>query len=122
MGQEKYMAIDSSMLNPIRSVLYYPFPHIQDENWLKEQALFWDHLYRIVPVGFRKMERGGKRIDPTITERTLRDELDFVQDSIRDGARLTDGSWTPTKERTLLGRGRKKPSLSQGFEWTNRGL
>jgi len=74
------MAIDSSMLNPIRSVLYYPFPHIQDENWLKEQALFWDHLYRIVPVGFRKMERGGKRIDPTITERTLRDELDFVQD------------------------------------------
>ena len=74
------MSFHPSRPNSIRCALYYPFPYVQNENWLKEQALFWDHLYRIVPVGFREMNFRGERIDPTVTERGLRDELGFIQD------------------------------------------
>src|SRR5690242_13175819 len=74
------MTINTPIPSSIRNALYYPFPYAQNENWLKEQALFWDHLYRIVPSDFREMNLGGERIDPTITERVLRDELDFIQD------------------------------------------
>lgn len=73
--------IPSSVVpNTVRGGLYYPFPYIQDENWLKEQALFWDHLYRIVPTGFRDMEFKGQLVHPTATESAFRDELDFVKD------------------------------------------
>ena len=74
------MTFDTPIPSSIRSALYYPFPYAQNENWLKEQVLFWDHLYRIVPPGFREMNFKGERIDPTITELRLRDELDFIQD------------------------------------------
>jgi hypothetical protein len=74
------MTVDATAPNSIRSALYYPFPYVQNENWLKEQALFWDHLYRIVPIGFHEMEIRGQRIDPTATERQLNDELGFIRD------------------------------------------
>lgn len=74
------MSNDAAAPNPIRSALYYPFPYVRDENWLKEQVFFWDRLYRIVPVGFREMEFRGQRVDPTTTELQLRDDLDFIQD------------------------------------------
>jgi hypothetical protein len=53
---------------------------MQDENWLKEQALFWDSLYRIVPSGFREMQVEGQAVHPTRTESVFRDEIDFVKD------------------------------------------
>ena len=31
------------------SALYYPYIHIQSEDWLKSALLYWDHLDRIVP-------------------------------------------------------------------------
>lgn len=34
------------------SVLYYPSIEFQSEEWLKKALLFWDHVYRIVPVGY----------------------------------------------------------------------
>lgn len=34
------------------SVLYYPSIEFQSEEWVKKALLFWDHVYRIVPVGY----------------------------------------------------------------------
>jgi hypothetical protein len=86
--------------NTVRGALYYPFPYIQDENWLKEQALFWDHLYRIVPTGFRDMEFKGQLVHPTATESAFRDELDFVKDCgsvwlLHSGAALLPRGFEP---------------------------
>ena len=68
--------------NPIRSALYYPFPFVQDDQWLKLAALFWDSIYKIVPVGFSRMSRGDSTIvEPSETERILRgDEFGFVKE------------------------------------------
>jgi len=33
------------------SALYYPSIEFQSEEWVKMALLFWDHGYRIVPVG-----------------------------------------------------------------------
>jgi hypothetical protein len=32
--------------------LYYPYIHFQDDAWVKEAALYWDRLSRIVPEGY----------------------------------------------------------------------
>ena len=36
-----------------KSILYYPSIHFKDENWVKRALLYWDSVYRIVPVGGR---------------------------------------------------------------------
>lgn len=33
--------------------LYYPFIHFQDDAWIKEAALYWDKVSRIVPEGYK---------------------------------------------------------------------
>jgi hypothetical protein len=69
-----------SVPNPVRSALYYPFPVMQDEGWLKEQALFWDGLHRIVPEKFERMMIRGRTVAPSRTQRLLSDEAGFVSD------------------------------------------
>lgn len=34
------------------SVLYYPSIEFRSVEWVKKALLFWDHVYRIVPVGY----------------------------------------------------------------------
>jgi hypothetical protein len=65
--------------SPPRSAFYYPFPVFQDENWLKEQALFWDGLYRIVPIGFEGMSLDRRPRRPNRTQRALTSD-GFVHD------------------------------------------
>lgn len=40
-------------INPPHSVLYYPTIEFIDESWVKRALLFWDHVYRIVPTGYK---------------------------------------------------------------------
>lgn len=32
--------------------LYYPYIHFKDDNWVKLNTFYWDHLVRIVPVNY----------------------------------------------------------------------
>ena len=34
------------------SILYYPSIHFRDENWVKRALLYWESVYRIVPVTY----------------------------------------------------------------------
>lgn len=34
------------------SILYYPSIHFRDEDWVKRALLYWDSVYRIVPVRY----------------------------------------------------------------------
>lgn len=51
--------------------LYYPYIHFQDDLWVKQAALYWDKVARIVPAGYDGLH------DSTLVSR-LRDELDLV--------------------------------------------
>ena len=57
-----------------RNALYFPFLAPRDEAWLKQAALFWDHLLRIVPVD------GYFAEEPPLTQRELTDTTDFFMD------------------------------------------
>lgn len=35
------------------SILYYPHIEFQNEAWVKSSLLLWNHVYRIVPEGYR---------------------------------------------------------------------
>ncbi len=35
------------------SILYYPSIEFADDSWVKSAAIVWDHVYRIVPSGYR---------------------------------------------------------------------
>jgi hypothetical protein len=94
----------TASVNAIRNAIYYPFPFVQDENWLKEQAFFWDHLYRIVPIGFSGTEH-TKLTRPTRTERVLSEELGFVKDLAVD----------PEKQPRLVGE--RLNELIEGSPW-----
>jgi hypothetical protein len=52
--------------------LYYPYIHLQDENWLKVAALYYDGLRRIVPEDFRTQD--------SKTVKLLNDEFQFIKD------------------------------------------
>jgi len=52
--------------------LYYPYIHLQDENWLKVAALYYDGLRRIVPEDFRTQD--------SKTVRLLNNEFQFIKD------------------------------------------
>lgn len=68
-------------LTPIRTALYYPYPFIQSDTWLKAAVLFWDSLYRIIPAGFRYMIFHDTRVfEPSPFSRLVSDEFDFVKD------------------------------------------
>lgn len=68
-------------VNPIRSALYYPFPFISDDNWLKSAALFWDCIYRIVPSKFSYMEVEETQVrNSSETAKVFHNEFDFIRD------------------------------------------
>ncbi len=58
--------------------LYYPFIHFRDEAWIKQAALYWDRLGRIVPDGY------GEKLHDSDVVKALRDEAGFVSDSTPD--------------------------------------
>jgi hypothetical protein len=72
----------NEQINPIRSALYYPFPFIKDDNWLKRSALFWDNIYRIVPPRFTGMYDQNENIQSEQSElaKIFLNELDFIKD------------------------------------------
>jgi|GEM_PF-3192470 hypothetical protein len=71
----------SQEISPIRSALYYPFPFVKDESWLKSAALFWDHVYRIVPPRFSYMELANEQVrEPSETAKIFHEGFDFIRD------------------------------------------
>jgi len=52
--------------------LYYPYIHLQDENWMKVAALYYDELRRIVPEGYRTQDSDIVRL--------LNDRFQFIKD------------------------------------------
>lgn len=61
--------------------LYYPYIHLQDENWLKVAALYYDKLRRIVPENFRTQD--------SHIVKSLNDKFQFIEDiNPREGGNL----------------------------------
>jgi hypothetical protein len=51
--------------------LYYPYIHLQDANWIKVAALYYDKLLRIVPEGFKTQDKEIVRL--------LNDKFQFIE-------------------------------------------
>lgn len=71
----------AKIISPARTALYYPYPFVQDEAWLKSAMLFWDSIHRIVPRRFSEMH--GKdalvtKLSPEIQE--MNNSLGFIKD------------------------------------------
>lgn len=61
--------------------MYYPFPFVQSDAWLKEAVLFWDHLYRINPEGLIAIRIDDKlTFAPSRFAKTITDEFGFIID------------------------------------------
>lgn len=56
------------------AALYYPYIHFRDEAWVKQAALYWDNVARIVPGGY------GERLHDGDVVKALRDEAGVVLD------------------------------------------
>jgi hypothetical protein len=56
------------------AALYYPYIHFRDEAWVKQAALYWDNVARIVPGGY------GERLHDGDVVKALRDEAGVVVD------------------------------------------
>ena len=72
-----------SDVNPTRAALYYPFPFVQDDSWLRTSLLFWDRLYCIRPKGLQAI-RLHDRLQSTDSEfgRKVKDSVDFLHDFV----------------------------------------
>lgn len=56
--------------------LYYPYIHFKDEAWLKQAALYWPRLSRIVPDRYPTKDSAAVQL--------LRDELNAIEDLVPD--------------------------------------
>lgn len=61
---------------PQNIALYYPYIHFKDEAWLKQAALYWPRLARIVPDHYPTRDSRAVQL--------LRDELDAIDDLVPD--------------------------------------
>lgn len=85
--------------------IYYPYPFIRNDAWLKTAALFWDKIFRIVPIDFDYAIIQDSRIThPTKTAHLFSNEFDFIKDYIvpaRNFRQMSDNEFHSAAARLL---------------------
>lgn len=69
-----------------KGALYYPYFHVRSEEWLKVSALYWPHIYRLIPSGYQTRDSMAAKylseyagilvsVDPGISVNTVSQEV-----------------------------------------------